>query len=793
MIKKYRNKVLTSLLIGASLFSSIFAISQYASQAYQKVQALDPASGASYYATNQNDLYYQGIDDTLTGENLMVALSTLTSTGFVSKSYSSLPSIYQYSDASLSNSNLMQMVYTGTEVSFSAGSMPANANKEHVWPASWYGNGTRTESAGSPGADAHNVWPSATALNSKRGSCAYDELDFATSYKSYEFSSTDWSYGTVGDNDSYVWSTAFNKSNGQATDALYPSRGHRGAIARILMYVATRYRNTTTYPVKLHDQAVTLKTGRIGKLSALLKWHYQEPPTAWEIKRNNEVATRWHHNRNPFVDHPEFATKIFYYLPEPGASQPTAAVKSVIETYGDISQSLSLNHDQVSLQVGQTQQLSIVTNPNAETVTWSSSNTSVASVNQAGLVTAIGTGTATITAQGTQTSDSCQITVLPAEGGPVFISQISFTPSSSSVKLGDEITISPTISPANATNKVITWSSSDTGVAIVDNGHITAVGLGTATITASATDGSGKSSTYTVTVTSLTTGQSAWTRLSDASTLSAGDRLVIAANNAYTAGAMSGSILGSFNSTFSGDGTTISSLHASTLEFTLGGSVGAWTLANSSNQLLGATAVKNLAWDSGTTYWTISISDGAATIQNTNSPTDYGRFLYNVSAPRFTTYTSATSSSMLLPQLYRYVEATSDPIKVAAYNYASTFMVLTSSECTQANVLLSTWNSLASNYQTLSSETKNYFYDHFETDPIIVAMYARYVVIVNGYHYTNFLVDGSGTPIVSTKVFALTETPSEHGIVFLSIIAAISTLSITYYLVKTRKKLTKDE
>lgn len=790
MLKIRSNKIITSLLVGASLFSSFFALTKYASQSLQEVQAADPASGASYFATNLNDQYYQGIDDSLTGENLMVALSTLTSTGFVPYSYASLPSIYQYSDASLTNTKLMQMVYTGTEVSFTAGSMPSNANKEHVWPASWYGNGTRTESAGSPGADAHNVWPSATALNSKRGSCAFDELDFATSYKSYEFSSTDWSYGTVGDNDSYVWSTAFNNSNGQADDALYPSSGNRGAIARILMYVATRYRNTTTYPVKLHDRAVTLNTGRIGKLSALLKWHYQEPPSAWEIKRNNEVASRWHHNRNPFVDHPEYATKIFYYLPEPDQSQPTAAVKNVIETYGDISQSLSLNHDNVTLQVGQTQQLSVVTNPNSETITWSSSNPSVATVSQSGLVTAKSDGSATITAQGTQTNDTCQITVEQVQTGPFLVTGVTFSPSSSSIKLGDEITISPTISPSNATNKTVTWSSSDTGVATIDNGHIIGVGLGTATITATATDGSGKSGSYSITVTQLTTGQSAWTLVNDASSLTVGDRIVLAANSTFTAGNISSSVMSSLSSTFSGDGT-ISTLNTGTVELTLGGSVGAWTLTNSNNELLGATAVKNLSWGVGTTTWSISITNNSATIQNNNAPTDFGRILYNVSAPRFTTYTSAVSSSMLLPQIYRYVEATSDTVKVAAYNYASTFMNLTSTECVQSNVQLSTWTSLANSYQALSVETKNYYYDHFENDPIIVAMYARYSVIVDGYHYSNFLVDGTGNPIVPSKNPQVFASNDNHSLGFLTIIVTLSTLSAIIYTTKVKKKSTR--
>ena len=95
------------------------------------------------------------------------------------------------------------------------------------------------------------------------------------------------------------------------------------------------------------------------------------------------------------------------------------------------------------------------------------------------------------------------------------------------------------------------------------------------------------------------------------------------------------------------------SLPSGAAELTLGGSSGSWTLTNASGKKLGATAVKKVAWDSGTMTWTITIADnGDATIQNTTS--SYGRFLYNVSSPRFTTYTSNATATMLLPQIYRY-------------------------------------------------------------------------------------------------------------------------------------------
>ena len=80
------------------------------------------------------------------------------------------------------------------------------------------------------------------------------------------------------------------------------------------------------------------------------------------------------------------------------------------------------------------------------------------------------------------------------------------------------------------------------------------------------------------------------------------------------------------------------------------GNANGWTLTNASGQKLGASSAGTVAFGSGTTTWTISISNTSATIQNTTS--SYGSFRFNASSPRFNTYTSKPNSSMLLPQLY---------------------------------------------------------------------------------------------------------------------------------------------
>ena len=156
---------------------------------------------------------------------------------------------------------------------------------------------------------------------------------------------------------------------------------------------------------------------------------------------------------------------------------------------------------------------------------------------------------------------------------------------------------------------------------------------------------------YAVYATATGGGAASWDLVTDASSLRSGDILVIASNTqGKTAGDISSAVMAEVASTFSSDKSSITSLGSETIELTLGGTEGAWTLT-SSNGKLGATAVKKLAWNSGTQTWSISISGGDATIQNGTD--SYGRFLHNTGSTRFTTYASDTNVSMLLPQLYR--------------------------------------------------------------------------------------------------------------------------------------------
>ncbi|MDE5836493.1 MAG: Ig-like domain-containing protein, partial [Paramuribaculum sp.] len=125
-------------------------------------------------------------------------------------------------------------------------------------------------------------------------------------------------------------------------------------------------------------------------------------------------------------------------------------------------------------------------NADDKTVTWTSDNSAVATVDADGLVTAISEGMATITATTANgLTASCEVTVLKRI---VIISPESIALNITQAELteGESVQLTANVSPENTTDKTVTWSSNDPGTATVDaNGLVTAISEGEAIITAS--------------------------------------------------------------------------------------------------------------------------------------------------------------------------------------------------------------------------------------------------------------------------------------------------------------------
>lgn len=151
---------------------------------------------------------------------------------------------------------------------------------------------------------------------------------------------------------------------------------------------------------------------------------------------------------------------------------------------------VNLNASSKKLNAGETYTLKATVSPsNAsnKSVTWKSSDTSVAKVNSSGKITAVGKGTATITCttKDGKIKDKCKVTVKTVK-----VKSLKLSESTLRLMVGDSDRLTATIKPSNATNKSVTWKSSNPDIAKVSSkGKVTGVNKGTATITCTTKDG----------------------------------------------------------------------------------------------------------------------------------------------------------------------------------------------------------------------------------------------------------------------------------------------------------------
>lgn len=136
-------------------------------------------------------------------------------------------------------------------------------------------------------------------------------------------------------------------------------------------------------------------------------------------------------------------------------------------------------------------------NATNKNLSYASNNTNIATVDSTGKVTGISAGTATITISSTSSvNTTVNVTV-----NPKLVTQISLSSTNNRIDIGGKTIIIATVGPSDATNKSVSWSTSNKGIATVSStGEVTGVSAGIATITATANDGSGVKQQYKITV-----------------------------------------------------------------------------------------------------------------------------------------------------------------------------------------------------------------------------------------------------------------------------------------------------
>jgi endonuclease I len=215
------------------------------------------------------------------GEALKTALNRIISTGVTTLSYDAVWNALKATDQDPANSANVILLYSGTSRSKSLnGGDTGDWNREHVWAKSHGDFGT----ANGPGTDLHHLRPEDVQVNSLR-----DNKDFDNG-------------GTA------VSSAPGNKTD---SDSWEPRAAVKGDVARMIFYMAVRYEGGTFPDLEVDDATGSGTAPRLGRLSALKAWNTQDPPDAFEKRRNELIFSTYQKNRNPFIDHPEWVASIF--------------------------------------------------------------------------------------------------------------------------------------------------------------------------------------------------------------------------------------------------------------------------------------------------------------------------------------------------------------------------------------------------------------------------------------------------------------------------------------------------
>ncbi|MEJ7627472.1 MAG: endonuclease [Ferruginibacter sp.] len=268
------------------------------------VQSFTTTSAANYYSSIT----------TQTCAPLKTALSSIINNGVVLLPYGSIDDVnHPTTDDHLNDAGTQTIVwdmysdnpagaeaytYTFAQAGSSASAEGQGWNKEHTFPNSWFSQTSSTNNF--PGSDLHQIVPTDIYVNAQRGNLPYGIVGTVTN--TYTNGSKK---GTS--------QTAIPNYTGEVFE---PIDAYKGDLARITLYMVTRYENEI--PTWENYQAtgdavmdgLTFPSVEPAYLQMLLAWHAADPVSVKETERN-ETVFNFQGNRNPFVDHPEYVQSIW--------------------------------------------------------------------------------------------------------------------------------------------------------------------------------------------------------------------------------------------------------------------------------------------------------------------------------------------------------------------------------------------------------------------------------------------------------------------------------------------------
>lgn len=286
-----------NMLSGKSLraWGPIFALALAAGLAWAPATRADAPAG-----------YYNTVDAT-SQATLRATLHAVIKAGHVKVPYTASTTdtwnVLELADQDPLNSGRIIDVYKNTSyIKYGAGN--AEYDREHTWPKSF--GFPDDGSTVLPYSDCHMLFLSNSSYNSSRSNNVYDTCTTITqSYPTAVYNGESGTNYRMADTPEGRWETWL---------------GRRGDVARALLYFDVRYEGEGTEPdliltddinlIVASNTGVNLDVAYMGILSTLLQWHEQDPVSDRERLRNDVVYT-YQHNRNPFIDHPEWVLPIF--------------------------------------------------------------------------------------------------------------------------------------------------------------------------------------------------------------------------------------------------------------------------------------------------------------------------------------------------------------------------------------------------------------------------------------------------------------------------------------------------
>ncbi|MDI3527070.1 MAG: hypothetical protein PWR03_1253 [Tenuifilum sp.] len=166
-------------------------------------------------------------------------------------------------------------------------------NREHSFPKSWFNDASPMYS------DLFHLYPTDGYVNNRRSNYIFGEVENVT-----------W----TSLNGSMLGTTTASSTS---ITVFEPIDEYKGDFARTYFYMATRYENLIDTWASYATEAQNILDGtkypafKQWYIDLLIKWHEQDPVSQKEIDRNNIIYNDYQHNRNPFIDHPEYAVLIW--------------------------------------------------------------------------------------------------------------------------------------------------------------------------------------------------------------------------------------------------------------------------------------------------------------------------------------------------------------------------------------------------------------------------------------------------------------------------------------------------